>query len=161
MNDEMCGKVRELIPDFVAGRLSAGEGGTVEGHVAECPDCAAEVGLVRMIFASRLPAPSGLLDRLLQSAVSTAAQPVGVPRTWWGLAAAAVAALALGIGLSSDPSATVPIDVPDYAYEVEEGDIWVSDDGLVAGAPHFDDLSDDALLELLDELSVGSAGGSA
>jgi hypothetical protein len=44
---------------------------------------------------------------------------------------------------------------------LNEGEIWVSDDGLLAGAPLFDGLSDDALLQLLDELSVESTGGSA
>ena len=57
--------------------------------------------------------------------------------------------------------ATALPEVPGYAYEVEEGDIWASDDGLMAGAPLFDELSDEALLQLLDELALGSAGGSA
>ena len=43
----------------------------------------------------------------------------------------------------------------------DEGEVWASDDGLVAGAPLFDGLSDDALQELLNELSSGSLGGSA
>ena len=154
MNNEACGTVRELIPDFVGGRLAATDVGVVERHVPDCAECAAELALARVVLASRLAPPPQLLERLLRSVESVRTQPA---RTWWGISAAAVAALALGIGISSDPAAQIPVDVPGYAYEVEEGDIWLSDDGLVAGAPLFDGLSDDALLQLLDELSGGSA----
>ena len=41
----------------------------------------------------------------------------------------------------------------------DEG-VWLSDDGLLAGAPALDGLSDEALLQLLEELVGGSAGGS-
>jgi hypothetical protein len=80
---------------------------------------------------------------------------------WWGISAAAVAALALGIGMSSDGSEQVESAVPGYAFEIEDGDAWLSDDGLIAGAPDLDALSDEALLQFLDELTVGGAGGGA
>jgi hypothetical protein len=158
MSEQTCGDVRELIPDFVGSRLADVDRTLVERHVAGCDDCRAELELATVVFANRPAAPEGLLERLLLAVETTRRQPT---RTWWSVSAAAVAALALGIGLSSHPAQPVPVDVPSYAYEVEEGEIWVSDDGLVAGAPSFDELSDDALLELLDELSVESAGGSA
>jgi len=156
MSGQMCGEMRELIPDFVRGGLADAERGALEGHVAACSDCKAELELARLVFASRPGVPAHLLGRLLDVVEASRQRPA---RTWWGVSAAAVAALALGIGLSSN-QAPAPVDVPGYAYEVEEGEIWVSDDGLLAGAPSFDGLSDDALLQLLDELTVVSAGGS-
>jgi hypothetical protein len=161
MNNEMCGTVRELIPDFVGNRLSEVGLQTVERHVVDCRQCAAELELAQMIFAGRPRVPEGLLERLVTSVRTARAPHVEPSRGWWSVAAAAVAALALGIGLSSHASVGAPADVPGYAYEVDEGEIWVSDDGLLAGAPLFDDLSDDALLQLLDELSVASSGGTA
>jgi len=158
MNDDMCGTVREMIPDAVAGRLPTADFEIVDRHVADCGECRAELELAQLVFASRPRVPEGLLERVLASAGRSRPQP---SHAWWGLSAAAVAALALGIGLSSNQAAVAPVDVPGFAYEVEEGDIWVSDDGLLAGAPSFDDLSDDALLQLLDELSVTTTGGSA
>jgi hypothetical protein len=158
MNDERCGSVRELIPDFVGSRLSPADLGVVDGHVIDCRECAAELELAQVILASRPSAPPELLERLVRSVGASRTAPV---RTWWAVSAAAIAALALGIGISSDSSLQAPIEVPGYAYEVGEGDVWLSDDGLLAGAPLFDHLSDDALLRLLDELAVGSAGGSA
>ena len=157
MNDFECGRVRELIPDFVGSRLTAEDLEAVEGHLTECRECRAELELAQSILASRPLVPDGLLAKIT---AAVAAERRTHARPWWGISAAAVAALALGIGLSSQ-RAEVPLDVPGFAYEAEEGDVWLSDDGLVAGAPLFDGLSDEALLTLLDEIMVDGAGGSA
>ena len=53
------------------------------------------------------------------------------------------------------------LHIPGYAYELDDENLWLSDDGLIAGAPALDALSDEALLQFLDELDVGGAGGSA
>ena len=50
---------------------------------------------------------------------------------------------------------------PDVRHELDDENLWLSDDGLIAGAPALDALSDEALLQFLDELDVGGAGGSA
>lgn len=157
-NEMDCGWVRESIPDFVSSTLSSGERERVERHVVACAECRAELELVRVLLASRPTVPVGLLDRIHRVAVADRRAPT---RTWWGVSAAAIAALALGIGITSDRSQETSVDVPGFAYEAEEGEIWLSDDGLLAGAPALDDLSDEALLELLDELSTGSGGGAA
>jgi len=79
------------------------------------------------------------------------------------VSAAAIVALALGIAIVSDRGAVEgPVDVPGFAYEMYEGDLWLSDDdGLLAGAPSIYGLSDEELVQLLDELSVGASGGAA
>ena len=123
--------------------------------MARCADCRAELDLVRLLYASRAEVPEGLLERLTRETM--AGRPA---RAWWGISAAAIAALALGIGIGShDPAPAA--EVPGFAREAEAGEIWLSDDGLVAGAPALDDLSDDALLQLLDDLTNSSAGGTA
>jgi hypothetical protein len=151
-----CGDVRELIPDVVAGRLPAAEAARLHDHVKTCADCRAELDLVRLLHATRADVPDGLLDRITRASVSR--RPA---RTWWGISAAAIAALALGIGIVSDDGSTPGAEAPAFVREAEEGEIWLSDDGLVAGAPALDDLSDEALLELLDELTNVSTGGGA
>jgi anti-sigma factor RsiW len=160
MSDFDCGTIRELIPDFVGSRLPADDLEIVEAHVLTCADCRAELELAQMILAGRPAAPSGLLDRITRAVELDRVDRRAPTRTWWGISAAAVAALALGIGITSKP-ASQGSEVPGYAYEVDEGEIWVSGDGLLAGAPLFDGLSDDALAQLLDELSTGQTGGSA
>jgi hypothetical protein len=151
-----CAAVREMIPDYVAARASADGIALVEGHVSKCADCRAELDMVRMLYASRPEAPqipAGLLELVTRGAVTGRS-----PRAWWGLSAAAIAALALGIGIGSERS---PEPIPAFAREAEEGEIWVSGDGLVAGAPALEDLTDEALLQLLDDLSSNSSGGAA
>jgi hypothetical protein len=151
-----CGVVREMIPDFVAARSSAADAKVVEGHLSSCPDCRAELDVVRLLYGSRPEVPAGLLERVTRSAAVR--RPA---RTWWGVSAAAIAALALGIGIVSEEAPAVMQEVPAFAREAEEGEIWLSDDGLVAGAPALDDLTDEALLQLLDDLTSTSTGGTA
>lgn len=161
-NGSDCGAIRDLIPDFVASRLATDETDRVERHMRACADCRAELELVRTLLASRASVPDGLLERIVRDAVSGAVSGRRTPaRTWWGISAAAIAALALGIGITSEDSAEPPLDVPGFVSEAEEGAIWLSDDGLLAGAPALDELSDEALLQLLDELTTGSSGGAA
>ena len=157
MSEFACGTVRELIPDFVGSRLGPEELETVDTHVTACGECRAELELAQMILGSRPRVPAGLLERITRA---VAADRGATSRPWWGLTAAAVAALALGIGMSSERS-PAPLEVPGFAREVEEEDVWLSEDGLVAGAPMFESLSDEALVVLLDELSVEQAGGAA
>jgi hypothetical protein len=160
-NGTECGQVRELIPEAVIGALSAADVAaklaTVEAHAKACAECRAELELARVLYATRPAVPAGLLERIEQARASERRAP---SHTWWGISAAAIAALALGIGITSSPDADFTSELP-VAYEAEEGEIWVSDDGLVAGAPALDDLSDEALLQLLDELTTGAGGGSA
>ncbi len=155
-----CGTVRELIPGFVGGALSPADRMVVQRHVAACADCRSELDLVQLLYSSRGSAPAGLLARVERAAAADRMVPRRT-HTWWGVSAAAIAALALGIGITSNRAPTSTTEVPAYVYEAAEGEIWMSDDGLVAGAPSFDDLSDEALLEFLDDLTVGTGGGAA
>jgi len=158
MSDVKCETVREWIPDYVGGRLAKLDGTSVESHLKACDECRAEVGLARLVFESRVEAPDGLANRV-RDAVRYDRTSVSGP--WWGITAAAVAALALGIGIFSDRPEEPESGIPGYAYELENGYLWISDDGLIAGAPALDALSDEALLRFLDELHVGGVGGSA
>ena len=157
MSDFACETVRELIPDFVGSRLGRGDLEAVDAHVTGCDACRAELELAQMVLAGRLDAPAGLAERVRRAVL---ADRRSAPRPWWGLTAAAVAALALGIGMSSERLQPLP-DVPGFAQEAEAEDVWLSADGLVAGAPMLEDLSDDALMALLDELSLEQPGGAA
>ncbi|MEX2466163.1 MAG: zf-HC2 domain-containing protein [Gemmatimonadota bacterium] len=154
MNTIHCDVIRESIPDVVRPHVAPDALRRVEAHAATCEACRAELALVRMLHGSRPEPRPELLIRLQQS-LSFDRQ--AVHRPWWGLTAAAVAALALGIGFSSGSG--IDVVAPAFALEVEEGGPWDSEDGLVAGGLVFDELSDDALARLLDDL-VADAGGS-
>ena len=158
MRNMKCETVREWVPDYVSGRLARLDDTSVRSHLKACDECRAEVELARLIFESRVDVPDGLANRVRDA---MRYDRTSVSRPWWGITAAAVAALALGIGFSSDRPEQSESAIPSYAYELDDENLWLSDDGLIAGAPALDALSDEALLQFLDELDVGGAGGSA
>ncbi len=153
-----CETTRSLLPEWVRRELEASEAGLIDAHLATCDDCSAESQLVQVLFAGRAVPPSGLAHSVREH-IASRTRRGRQQRPWWGLAAAAVAAVALGIGVvaQADPTAVVPI----YATESGSADAWMSDDGEIAGAPALDDLSEDELAALLDELTPAVSGGSA
>ncbi|MDZ7780034.1 MAG: hypothetical protein U5R14_08915 [Gemmatimonadota bacterium] len=154
MNRSDCGAVRDMLPDVVGTDGAAHETRRfVERHTAECESCAAELVLIRELRRTR-PEPSTALATRLEQVVRYERQ--AVQRPWWALTAAAVAALMLGIAVSSEPAGEVV--APAFAIEAEENWPWASADGLVAGGPVFDDLSDEALGRLLEDLSDNPGG---
>ena len=159
MNEARCEMVRERLPDFIGGRLAPADAALVEAHLGGCPECGDEAALLRLLFAARPAAPAEL-ERRIEGSTRRARR--GAYHPWWGLAAASVAAVALGIGvMSRDTPAVEEVEVPGIVAEVEETSLWVADDGLVAGAPALEGLSDEALLLLLDEMGTESTGGAA
>ena len=149
-----CERVRERLSEQVPGRpLGADE----TAHLEACEACAAEAELLRMLRTSRPVVPAELVGRI-ESALARERANRGGRRPWWGLAAAAVAAVALGLGV---PAGDRGGDVPAYAAEEATLDLWPSDDGEIAGLPALDALSDDALAALLDELGAAGPGGAA
>jgi anti-sigma factor RsiW len=71
----------------------------------------------------------------------------------WGLAAAAVLALAIGLPVISPADPDPDTEVGALALAEERvGEVWLDDDLMIAGAPAVSELSDEALLTLLEEL---------
>ena len=153
MNAMDCGTVRDRIPELVHDRLETRAAEEVRGHLASCPECASELALVRILHETRAR-PSAELGERVRRTVAFDRQTVHRP--WWALTAAAVAALALGIGIGTqDPPSLV---APAFATEVEEGWPWVLEGELGMEAPVLEDLSDDALEALLDDLAQVDGG---
>lgn len=153
---ERCDTIREWLPDHAGGRLDAVRAASLADHLDACDTCAREARLASLLYSARPAPPAGLSGRI-QLAVRERPQPSFRP--WWGLAAAAVAAVALGIGIAVPRSGAPDAGLPAFAAAAEESDFWLSDDGLIAGAPTFEDLSDEALVALLEELEGGGGGG--
>jgi hypothetical protein len=156
MNETECAAVREFLPGFATNRLELRDAEYVEAHLPGCAECREELELVQSLFAARPQPPVDTAEQIL---AGVHAERRGKRRSWWGISAAAVAALAIGVGIASDPEA-VPIEASEYLTELAEGDLWLSDGGLVAGAPTLEGLSDEALEALFDELTAGSTGGA-
>ena len=171
MTGSGCEGIKDLLADVAAGTLSPEEEGPVQDHLLSCGDCRAELDLLRELrtgMAQELTVPVGLESRvqarvreelgefLAEGVRSNVIQVGAGPRRrlfpTWALSAAAVAVLAMGTGIiwnrvGSD-GVTDPLAV---ASQEPLPEAWLWDDGMVAGAPVFDDLSDEDLEALLEE----------
>ena len=149
MSEDRCTEVRERLPAYVGGRLDPAAAARVRGHLAGCARCRAESELTALLLRARPHVPEDLAERIQTSIRYDRAT---VRRPWWGLAAAAVAALTLGIGVASSVSDRTA-EPAEYAVE-EDGAFWLSDDGVIAGVPVLSDLSDAALQTLLADMGT-------
>ena len=153
-----CEWIRELIPDYAAGRLTDDEIALAGLHFADCNECRDELDLVHLVFSSRAMEPEGLAIKI-NAAVHS--RRVTGHRQWWGAAAAAVALLAIGLNMILDRSGPGDLPLAESEFEIESENLWLTDDALIAGAPMLGGLSDEALTQLLEELTVGTSGGAA
>ncbi len=158
MNRTKCEWIRELIPDYAAGRLNDDEIALAGLHFADCNECRDELDLVQLVFSSRAMEPEGLGDKI-NAAVHN--RRVTGHRQWWGAAAAAVALLAIGLNVILDRSGSGDLPLAESEFEIESENLWLTDDALIAGAPMLGGLSDEALTQFLEELIVGTSGGAA
>lgn len=163
-----CAEIRDVLPLHTAERLEQARMAEVERHLVACPVCAAEAAVVQRIQDVRPEPPETLVDGVLRRIESFVdiergagagprltglrVLPFRPVRRWaagWGLSAAAVLVLALGIGVIWSADGRFPGDSLLTAFATEEE--WESEEWLVAGAPVWDALSDDVLLTLLED----------
>ena len=105
--------MRDRLPDLLNERLDAGERAEVARHVASCPDCAAELELLRSMRSALAPAPRVDVARIAAAVAAARGAAAAVPnvrplatrasaadhrRTAWRIAAAFVVA-ALGVSV--------------------------------------------------------------
>ena len=64
MNRTKCEWIRELIPDYAAGRLNDDEIALAGLHFADCNECRDELDLVQLVFSSRVMEPEDLADKI-------------------------------------------------------------------------------------------------
>jgi len=171
MSGQDCDEIRDVLPEWALGALDTEEGEKVREHLSACPDCAEEEEALRALLAARPEPPTGLEARI-QARVREEMRrsevveppraeaevfPLVRRRRWapaWALSAAAVVILSLGIGVIWNGG-----DVPEVLQDplqvaVDEPlpESWLWDDGLVAGAPVYDGLTDEQLEALIQEL---------
>ncbi|MGW8267324.1 MAG: anti-sigma factor family protein [Longimicrobiales bacterium] len=171
MRGQNCDGVRDVLPEWTLGALDAEVAEEVRKHLSACPDCAEEEEVLRALMASR-PEPPADLEARIQARVRDEFRGSGVgkvpsgdagviplfrPSRWapaWALSAAAVVILSLGIGVIwSGGEGPETFQDPDrVAAEEPLPESWLWDDGLVAGAPVYDGLTDEQLEALIQEL---------
>ena len=164
-NSRDCSGISDLLPEFLAGRLSENDDRRVRRHLETCAECRKRANAVSVLQQTPVPVPDperwdGFVDGVLDATEGRKRFRLGV-RAWWvggGLVAAAVLAYWWTRPMDVPPQADVSIDV--IAGEVAElpeaeARAWTvglgSADFLPAG---FDtaELSEDELEELSGEV---------
>ncbi len=151
-----CESIRDLLPEWAAGRLDAADAAAVRTHLGRCGACAEEAALLRTLGRHRLEAPAGLERRILHAADRARARR----RVVRPLGAAAVIALTwfgAGVLLLDDaaaPRPTAAVDGEPIGGPVRPFSGWPGTDGLLAGALMVDALTDEELELLLAELET-------
>ena len=117
MMDCSSAGIRDLLPEYAHGRLSAAERVAVEAHVAGCADCAAELSLVRAAASALSAAPATDVARIVAALPAPPRRPEagvipiesrrlrgggagarwGAPRRFAAIAAVLVGAVALSL----------------------------------------------------------------
>ena len=167
-----CETVRDRLPEFSAGGGTPEEEGMIEAHLGSCADCRRDLEVIRVLRGVRPEVPSDLEARIQarireeltregsaaagsDSRETVHAIPIFGRRRFapaWALSAAAVVILALGTGVIWNRQAPDLIQDPILVASQEPlPEAWLWDDGMVAGAPVFDGLSDEDLEALLKE----------
>jgi hypothetical protein len=171
MSPEYCDQIRELLPEWILETLDPKLGREINGHLAMCPDCSREVEVLRRLLSARPTPPEGLAARIqarLKEEMAVGPVPGSTPASgevipllrrhhWtptWALSAAAVVILSLGIGIVWNGAEIPEMGQSSSQAATEEPapEAWLWDDGMVAGAPVYEGLTDDQLETLIEEL---------
>jgi anti-sigma factor RsiW len=173
MNDGTCERFRDRLVEHLHGDLDALEAAETQAHVDQCRDCAAELDLLRGLGGARKSAPSGFAEDVLaayhadEGATDMAAfreggrgvalHPVTRPAWLRGLPLAAALAGVLLVGAVIARGGFGPDVTPaEDAELLQEAGLailpWPGDDGVLAGAPALDALTDAEIEALLEEL---------
>lgn len=173
MNGRDCETIRDHLPEFGSGSVAPEIGRMIEAHLASCQDCEKELGVLLALRSARPKVPAGLeariqarireemaeeLARAGDETQSRGSRVIPIFTRWrsvapaWALSAAAIVILALGTAVIWNRGPTKPIEDPILVASQEPlPEAWLWDDGIVAGAPVFDGLSDEDLEALLKE----------
>lgn len=160
MRTDECARILPVLPEWLRGEMEEAEARSVEAHVAACADCGTGAELLRALAGTREEPPPGLAERIKDALRAEEKGGDPVPGTRWGWSAVVprVAAVAAVLLLA----ATVLLlpegwegggEAERVELALESGsEVWLSDDGIVAGAPLLVDLSEEELVAVLEEM---------
>ncbi len=152
MNEMTCNTVEPLLPDLVHNALQPEVLEEVRAHLESCATCRNQVEFLHRLLQARPEPPQELVGRIQSAVREQSLRPTGIGIPRWAMSAAAILVLSLGSAIiwqsrgpaAVDPFAELVADPLPLAL--------FADDAMVAGAPSFAGLSDDALEQLLAEM---------
>ena len=157
MTDCQNVEIRELLPDYLSGTLSAHRRSEVDAHLAGCDDCAEELALLRLVReAYTEAAPAVNVSAIVSSLPRPVSRPVSRPavRSWRRShafqIAAAVSFIALG-GISLAVARSFFTVSPDAAI-VDTVAVNSAADTPISFAGGLSDLGDEDVEALISAL---------
>jgi predicted anti-sigma-YlaC factor YlaD len=122
---EICGQISDLLPEFLAGRVSSEDDARIRGHLEVCTDCRNRANAVSLLQQTPVPTPDqDRWDHFVKGVVTEAdrRQRASTPGWVWAAAAVlvviAVAIFAASLLSGSDRAGDLAIDA--VAREVAE-----------------------------------------
>lgn len=163
-NSQECSGISDLLPEFLAGRLTTGDDRRVRTHLEACPECRRRANAVSVLQQTPVPTPDperwdGFVDGVLDATERRRGFNLR-GRAWWVAGGLVAAALAIwwfrpvDVQRSSDVSIDVLAGEVAELPELEAG-AWTVGLGPVEFLPAgFDvaELSDEDLEELASEV---------
>ncbi len=148
MSERRCEEMRDDLPDLLAGDLEEVGKGRVEEHLETCAGCRARLDLLRELRAARPEPPEGLERRIEEALLAV---PAG--RRWMRIAVPVAAALVVALGTALlQRGGGRPDEPAGFVWLESVPAFWHTEDGVVAGAPLLDELSEEVLENLLQEM---------
>jgi hypothetical protein len=155
MNETTCDRVRDALPDRLAGRLDDTAVSRISAHLARCEDCRGEASLLEHVHEP-VPVPFGLETRVLSAVRSRrpSVLPFRFPAARHFAMAATVVFALVTASLLATRGESGPADDSFWTDAVDDaGLVWSAyDDPLVPGAAGLSALSVDELEQVLKEL---------
>ena len=156
-----CAWVVEVLPEYLGDRVSAEVKRGMESHLEGCPECRARAETIALLQQASLPSPDPeRWDRLVDGVLDEAAKPIRRRRWTWGVAAAAVLALAGGLFFRAPSPELAGGGLEAVAREVAElseaeaaaWTVGVDPVHLVPAGSDDDALNEDELRDLIREV---------
>lgn len=152
MNEMTCNTVEPLLPDLAHNTLQPEVLEEVRAHLESCASCRNQVEFLHRLHRARPEPPRELAGRIQSAVREQSLRPTGIGIPRWAMSAAAIVVLSLGSAIIWQSRGPVEMDpFADFAADPLPLALFV-DDAMVAGAPSFAGLSDDALEQLLAEM---------
>ena len=150
MNNLNCEYVREVYPDVLHGKVTAGTSATVRAHIAHCAGCREEAELIERLHRVQVTLPAGSHERVF-------ARLAQQPRVRWLPRYVALAAM-LAAALMGGPVLLESLREPDggsgsAAPTAAAGlGVVTVEAAMVTGAVSLQDLTVEELEQLLGEI---------
>jgi anti-sigma factor RsiW len=152
MSDCLNVEIRELLPEYLAGALSATRRAEVDAHLATCEDCADELTVLRLVREAYADAPAVNVGAIVAALPRRASRPA--VRSWRRSHALQIAAAISFIALGGMSLAVARSFFSGNPTESPPDSVVVNETPAISFAGGVSDLGDEDLEALLTALET-------